>query len=98
MDRIAQILVRYPDTTIVVEGHTDSTGSDTYNMQLSDRRANSVKRLLVQRGVADYRITTIGYGESRPVATNNTPEGRQMNRRVEIRVNPNAQAQPAPAQ
>lgn len=98
MDRIAQILVRYPDTTIVVEGHTDSTGSDAYNMQLSDRRANSVKLLLVQRGVADYRITTIGYGESRPVATNNTPEGRQMNRRVEIRVNPNAQAQPAPAQ
>jgi outer membrane protein OmpA-like peptidoglycan-associated protein len=98
MDRIAQILVRYPDTTIVVEGHTDSTGSDAYNMQLSERRANSVKRLLVQRGVADYRITTIGYGESRPVATNNTPEGRQMNRRVEIRVNPNAQAQPAPAQ
>ena len=98
LDRIAQILVRYPDTTIVVEGHTDSTGSDTYNQQLSERRAISVQRLLAQRGVGEHRITTIGYGESRPVATNNTPEGRQMNRRVEIRVNPNAQAQPAPAQ
>lgn len=98
LDRIAQILVRYPETTIVVEGHTDSTGSDTYNQQLSERRAISVQRLLAQRGVAEHRITTIGYGESRPVATNNTPEGRQMNRRVEIRVNPNAQAQPAPAQ
>jgi outer membrane protein OmpA-like peptidoglycan-associated protein len=98
LDRIAQILVRYPDTTIVVEGHTDSTGSDTYNQQLSERRAISVQRLLAQRGVAEFRITTIGYGESRPVATNNTPEGRQMNRRVEIRVNPNAQVQPAPAQ
>lgn len=97
LDRIAQILVRYPETTIVVEGHTDSTGSDTYNQQLSERRAISVQRLLIQRGVAEHRITTIGYGESRPVATNNTPEGRQMNRRVEIRVNPNAQAQPAPA-
>lgn len=94
LDRIAQILVRYPDTNIVIEGHTDSTGSDAYNQQLSERRALSVQRLLVQRGVSEYRISAIGYGETRPVATNNTPEGRQMNRRVEIRVNPNAQAQP----
>jgi outer membrane protein OmpA-like peptidoglycan-associated protein len=98
MDRIAQILVRYPDTTIVVEGHTDSTGSDTYNQGLSERRALSVQRLLVDRGVSPARISTVGYGETRPVATNNTPEGRQMNRRVEIRVNPNAQTQPAPVQ
>lgn len=97
LDRIAQILVKYPDTTIVVEGHTDSSGSDVYNQQLSERRALSVQRLLVQRGVSESRISTIGYGETRPVATNNTPEGRQMNRRVEIRVNPNAQAQPQSA-
>ncbi len=89
LDRIAQILVRYPQTTIVVEGHTDSTGSDTYNQALSERRAWSVQRLLTERGVDPSRITAIGYGESRPVATNDTPEGRQMNRRVEIRVNPN---------
>lgn len=91
LDRIAQIMVKYPQTSILVEGHTDSTGSETYNQQLSERRAGTVKNLLVQRGVPEYRINTMGYGESRPIATNATPEGRQMNRRVEIRINPNAQ-------
>ena len=91
LDRISQIMIKYPQTSILVEGHTDSTGSEAYNQQLSDRRANSVKKLLVQRGVPEFRINTIGYGESRPVVTNATPEGRQMNRRVEIRINPNAQ-------
>ena len=91
LDRIAQIMIKYPETSILVEGHTDSTGSETYNQQLSERRATNVKNLLVQRGVQDFRVNIIGYGESRPVATNATPEGRQMNRRVEIRINPNAQ-------
>ena len=94
LDRIAQILVKYPQTTIVVEGHTDSTGSDAYNQQLSERRAWSVQRLLVERGVNPSRITAIGYGESRPVASNDNPGGRQLNRRVEIRVNPNTGQQP----
>lgn len=94
LDRIAQVLIKYPQTTIVIEGHTDSTGSDAYNQSLSERRAWSVQRLLVERGVNPSRITAIGYGESRPVATNATPEGRQMNRRVEIRVNPNSSQQP----
>ena len=97
LDRIAQILIKYPQTTIVVEGHTDSTGSDTYNQALSERRAWSVQRLLTERGVNPSRITALGYGESRPVATNDTPEGRLMNRRVEIRVNPNTTGQPQPA-
>lgn len=91
LDRIAQIMVKYPQTSILVEGHTDSTGSETYNQQLSERRASSVTSLLVQRGVDAQRINIIGYGESQPVATNDTPEGRQMNRRVEIRINPKAQ-------
>ncbi|BBO67146.1 OmpA family lipoprotein [Desulfosarcina alkanivorans] len=91
LDRIAQIMIRYPQTAILVEGHTDSTGSETYNQQLSERRANSVRNLLVQRGVQTRRINILGFGESRPVATNATPVGRQMNRRVEIRINPNAQ-------
>ena len=91
LDRIAQIMIKYPQTSILVEGHTDSTGSESYNQQLSERRANSVKNLLIQRGVQAYRINILGYGESRPVATNATPEGRQMNRRVDIRINPNAQ-------
>lgn len=91
LDRIAKIMIKYPQTAILVAGHTDSTGSDAYNQQLSERRANSVKGLLVQQGVQDYRIHTVGYGASQPVATNATPEGRQMNRRVEIRINPQAQ-------
>lgn len=91
VDRIAKIMIKYPQTSIIVAGHTDSTGSDAYNQQLSERRANSVKNLLVQQGVQDYRIRTVGYGASQPVATNATPEGRQMNRRVEIRINPEAQ-------
>lgn len=91
LDRIAHIMVKYPQTSILVAGHTDSTGSDTYNQQLSERRAASVQRLLVQRGVQGSRVSIVGFGESQPVATNATPEGRQMNRRVEIRINPNAQ-------
>ena len=94
LDRIAQILVKYPQTTIVVEGHTDSSGSDAYNQGLSERRALSVQRLLVERGVSQNRISTVGYGETRPVASNDNPAGRQMNRRVEIRVNPNTGQQP----
>ena len=91
LDRIAEVMVKYPQTTILVAGYTDSTGSETYNQQLSERRATNVKNALVQRGVQEYRINAIGYGESSPVANNATPEGRQMNRRVEIRINPNAQ-------
>jgi outer membrane protein OmpA-like peptidoglycan-associated protein len=91
LDRIAQIMIKYPQTLILVEGHTDSLGSEAYNQQLSERRATNVKNLLVQRGVQVDRINILGYGESRPVATNDTPEGRQLNRRVEIRINPNAQ-------
>lgn len=91
LDRIAQIMVKYPQTSILVAGHTDSTGSETYNQQLSERRANSVNNLLVQRGVTANRINIVGYGEGQPVASNATPEGRQMNRRVEIRINPNEQ-------
>jgi outer membrane protein OmpA-like peptidoglycan-associated protein len=88
IDRIAQIMVKYPQTQIVVEGHTDSVGAESYNQRLSERRAEAVKNLLVQRGVDPYRVTTIGYGESRPVATNAEAAGRQLNRRVEIRIKP----------
>ena len=91
LDRIAQIMVKYPQTLIMVAGHTDSTGSDSYNQQLSERRAANVKKLLVQRGVQESRVSIVGFGKSQPVATNATPEGRQLNRRVEIRINPNAQ-------
>lgn len=92
IDRIAQVMVQYPETQIVVQGHTDSSGSDEYNQRLSERRAEAVKNLILQRGVDSSRITSMGYGESMPVASNNTPEGRQMNRRVEIRIKPNPPA------
>jgi outer membrane protein OmpA-like peptidoglycan-associated protein len=91
IDRVAGVLNRYPQTLIRVEGHTDSVGSDQYNMDLSSRRANSVRDLLVQRGVNFNRIQTIGYGETLPVATNDTEAGRQLNRRVEIKIAPQAQ-------
>ncbi|MDX1775665.1 MAG: OmpA family protein [Desulfobulbales bacterium] len=90
IDRIANILVKYPQTVIQVEGHTDSTGSETYNMDLSARRAEAVKNLLVQRGVDPIRILTVAFGESAPIASNATDYGRAQNRRVEIKVAPNA--------
>ena len=91
IDRVAGVLTRYPETLIRVEGHTDSVGTDEYNMDLSFRRANSVRDLLVQRGINIRRIETVGFGETKPVATNATEAGRQLNRRVEIKVAPQAQ-------
>ena len=88
LDRVAQILAAYPQTTITVAGHTDSTGSEAYNQTLSQNRANSVKNALIQRGVAAQRITALGYGEGQPVADNNTEYGRQQNRRVNVYINP----------
>lgn len=92
LERIAQVMVQYPDTRITVSGHTDSVGDERYNQDLSERRAEAVKVLLVDRGVGADRIRTVGYGENMPVAGNDTPEGRRMNRRVEIRIDPVAQA------
>mgnify|MGYP000915491427 FL=1 len=93
IDRVAGVLRSYPDTYIRVEGHTDSVGSEDYNMGLSQRRANSVKNLLVQRGIADNRIEAVGFGEALSVATNDTEAGRQKNRRVEIKIAPKSQNQ-----
>ncbi|MEJ5349062.1 MAG: OmpA family protein [Desulfosoma sp.] len=88
IERVAQVLNRYPETRIIVEGHTDSIGSLQYNQQLSERRAQSVKDALVNRGVNPARIDTIGYGETRPIASNETEAGRQLNRRVTIVITP----------
>ena len=92
LDRISQIMVQYPDTRITISGHTDSVGDETYNQGLSERRAEAVRALLVARGVNPSQIQTVGYGESMPVAGNDTPEGRRLNRRVEIRIDPGSQA------
>jgi outer membrane protein OmpA-like peptidoglycan-associated protein len=91
IDRVSGVLTRYPETLIRVEGHTDSVGSEEYNMDLSFRRANSVRDLLVQRGVNSSRIQPVAFGETMPVATNATEAGRQLNRRVEIKIAPQAQ-------
>jgi outer membrane protein OmpA-like peptidoglycan-associated protein len=84
LDEVADVLKDQPDRSIVVEGHTDSTGTDAKNDVLSQQRADSVKDYLVSRGVPSERVTTRGFGASHPVTSNNTPEGRANNRRVEI--------------
>lgn len=84
--KLATILNKYPDTNILVEGHTDSTGSDEYNQSLSERRAASVAGYAKGQNVKADRFTTVGYGETQPVVSNSTAEGRQANRRVEIAI------------
>ncbi len=91
--RVADVLYRYPETRIRIEGHTDSTGGEAYNQALSERRAEAVKSELVAQNIQPERIQTIGYGLTRPVATNETPEGRQLNRRVQVVIIPQGEAQ-----
>lgn len=83
---VVKIFNRYPDLEVEVAGHTDSVGSDDYNQALSERRAEAVRRFLTDHGVPPGQVTARGYGESEPVASNDTGEGRQQNRRVEIRI------------
>ncbi len=78
-------LQTYPDISVEISGHTDNVGSDASNQKLSERRANAVKDWLVREGINSDRITAVGYGESQPTATNDTPEGRQKNRRIEFK-------------
>ncbi|NML94458.1 OmpA family protein [Novosphingobium olei] len=91
LDRVAQSLTDYPNSLIDVYGYTDSTGSDAYNQQLSERRAQAVASYLSSRGVSASRIRSQGFGESQPVASNDTVEGRAANRRVEIKIVPISQ-------
>jgi outer membrane protein OmpA-like peptidoglycan-associated protein len=83
---LARILNKYKDTDILIEGHTDSTGSEKMNMSLSEDRAASVARQLKSQNVVGSRITTNGYGESQPVEDNGTVSGRAANRRVEVAI------------
>jgi len=84
INRLATYLSQNPNTKVLVEGHTDSVGSDDYNIGLSERRARAVATELESRGIPDSQIQTLGRGKDMPVASNSTPEGRQQNRRVEI--------------
>ena len=86
--RLGQVLAEYDKTDILVAGHTDSTGSDATNQALSERRAGAVQNILLAQGVAGNRLSTIGFGESAPIADNGTDYGRQQNRRVEIKITP----------
>ena len=88
LNRVADSLTQYPNSIIDVYGHTDSTGSEEFNLDLSDRRAKAVADYLVARGVARSRIRSQGFGESQPIDTNDTAAGRAKNRRVEILIVP----------
>jgi outer membrane protein OmpA-like peptidoglycan-associated protein len=88
LNSVGKVLTEYDKTVVEVAGHTDSTGSDSYNMQLSQRRANTVGEYLYTQGIMDQRIISVGMGEHHPIADNSTPEGRQLNRRVEITLVP----------
>lgn len=88
LDQVTATITEYQDTRVEVTGHTDNTGSESHNQQLSERRAQAVASYLSSRGVAATRVTTIGYGETRPIASNETADGRQQNRRVEIVLSP----------
>jgi len=88
LDSVGLVLKEFDKTLIDVEGHTDSDGSDTYNQQLSLNRATSVGSYLQSHGVNGQRIVTFGAGEARPIAPNTTPEGKQQNRRVELKLQP----------
>jgi outer membrane protein OmpA-like peptidoglycan-associated protein len=96
VDRLAQFMGDYPERTVRIEGHTDSVGSDTLNQQLSEQRAAAVRDALVARGVDTRRIQTVGYGEARPIASNDTSGGRQQNRRIEVVVSGDEAGAPDP--
>ncbi|MBH0027103.1 OmpA family protein [Pseudoalteromonas sp. SWN29] len=91
LDAIAKVMNKYEKTYLSVEGHTDSTGKDSFNMNLSRERAQSVKDYLVNQQIMATRISTMGYGETRPIATNDSANGRAQNRRVEIQIVPNTE-------
>lgn len=89
LDKLAKVLKNNPDTNINIYGHTDSTGKDSYNQSLSERRANAVRDYLVSKGISSSRMYPMGMGESSPVASNDTDAGRAKNRRVEFAITAN---------
>lgn len=84
IDRLAQLMNVYPERSVRIEGHTDSLGDDAANQHLSERRAMAVRDALLARGIDAARVEAVGHGETRPIADNATPSGRQKNRRIEI--------------
>ena len=88
MDKISGVVNKYGKTQLAIAGHTDSTGSAAYNLELSDRRARSVEGYLLSENVYPPRLSATGYGKSRPIASNDTEDGRRRNRRVDITIIP----------
>ena len=86
LTQLASTLKKYDDTNILIEGHTDASGTDKYNQELSERRAASVKNFLIAQNIDSQRMTAIGYGEDQPIASNKTESGSQQNRRVEVAI------------
>ena len=86
LDAIAVILVQYPNAKFIVEGHTDSDGSEMYNQKLSEARANAVRDAIIKRGISASNVVAIGFGETAPIASNNTVEGKVQNRRTEVKL------------
>lgn len=86
IDKLVNLLTDYPGASLIVDGHTDATGTEQYNQWLSEKRAESVKGYAVEKGLDGSKISINGYGQSKPVAPNNTTEGRQQNRRVEVTI------------
>jgi outer membrane protein OmpA-like peptidoglycan-associated protein len=91
MDNVSTTLNRYPQSYLDIVGHTDSTGSDAYNQSLSERRASAVANHFRSRGVIPGRLAAYGVGETQPIASNDTADGRQQNRRVELKIIPATQ-------
>jgi OOP family OmpA-OmpF porin len=86
LTRVAENLKKYPRLRVELQGHTDSSGSDEYNLKLSERRANAVREYLISQGVSSQQLLARGYGETQPIADNSTAEGRAQNRRVVMKV------------
>ena len=84
IDTFKSLLEKYPYTTVTIEGHASSDGSEAYNQKLSERRAAAVKKSLVDKGISEERLSTVGYGETKPIEPNNTSKGRARNRRVQL--------------
>ena len=92
VDRLATFLKQTPDDSVTIEGHTDNVGSEDYNQELSQRRADAVREALINRGVESDHVQAVGKGEGFPVASNDSPGGRQQNRRVEVVINQSPQS------
>ena len=93
LKKAAGSLKDHPDTNIVIQGHTDSTGSDAVNQPLSERRAEHVRDFLVANGVPGFRLTAVGYGSTRPAVSNDSEANRALNRRVQLEISPNEKLQ-----